>query len=105
MYKIIDSAGINIIRVGLKSSDLISPDALIGGGSFHPAFRQLVEGEIAKEVIESHLKKVANDEVRPATREEIAEITELLMTDEEMGGPMNCQSGVGDTMTWSRAFS
>lgn len=58
MYKIIDSAGINIIRVGLKSSDLISPDALIGGGSFHPAFRQLVEGEIAKEFIESHLKKV-----------------------------------------------
>lgn len=30
---------------------------------------------------------IDNDEVRPATREEIAEITELLMTDEEMGGP------------------
>ena len=52
MYKILDKAGINIIRVGLKSSDLITPEGLIGSGNFHPAFRQLVEGEIAREIIE-----------------------------------------------------
>jgi len=42
MYKIISSAGINILRVGLK-------------GSFHPAFRQIVESEIAKDELELHL--------------------------------------------------
>ena len=55
MYKILDKAGINIIRVGLKSSDLITPEGLIGSGNFHPAFRQLVEGEIAREIIEEKL--------------------------------------------------
>ena len=53
MYKILASAGIKIMRVGLKSTDLICKDTAIG--SFHPAFRQLVEGEIAKEVLEKQL--------------------------------------------------
>ena len=47
MYEILKNAGINIIRVGLKSSDIIS-----GETEFHPAFRQLVESEIAKEKME-----------------------------------------------------
>lgn len=51
MYKILDSAGINIIRVGLKSTDLINEDGALLQGTYHPAFRQLVEGEIAKEKI------------------------------------------------------
>ena len=57
MYKILDDAGINIIRVGLKSTDLINDreNSEINGGTYHPAFRQLVEGEIAKERIESLL--------------------------------------------------
>ncbi|MEG0430091.1 MAG: radical SAM protein [Anaerovoracaceae bacterium] len=50
MYKILHSAGINIMRVGLKSTDLITPES-DSGGSYHPAFRQLVEGEIAKEIL------------------------------------------------------
>lgn len=49
MYKILMGAGINIIRVGLKSSDLIRNGGQISGHTFHPAFRQLVEGEIARE--------------------------------------------------------
>lgn len=49
MYKILMGAGINIIRVGLKSSDLIRDGGQISGHTFHPAFRQLVEGEIARE--------------------------------------------------------
>lgn len=56
MYKIIDRAGINIIRVGLKSSDIINENGDIEGGTFHPAFRQLVEGEIAKESLEQQIK-------------------------------------------------
>ena len=46
---------INIIRVGLKSSDHIRTGGSIAGTTFHPAFRQLVEGEIAKERIEEQL--------------------------------------------------
>lgn len=63
MYKILDDAGINIIRVGLKSTDLINDgnDSEINGGTYHPAFRQLVEGEIAREHIESQLTAAGFD--------------------------------------------
>jgi len=54
MYKILTDAGINVIRVGLKSSDIISDDDNTAG-TFHPAFRQLVEGFIARESIESQI--------------------------------------------------
>ena len=50
MYEILGSAGINIIRVGLKSSDIMA-DQL----AFHPAFRQLVEGRIARERLEAQV--------------------------------------------------
>ena len=52
MYKILDDAGITIMRVGLKSTEIIGEGGAINGGTYHPAFRQLVEGEIAKERIE-----------------------------------------------------
>lgn len=55
MYKILHDAGINIIRVGLKSTDLINEGGEIQGNTYHPAFRQLVEGEIAKEKMEQLL--------------------------------------------------
>ena len=51
MYKIISEAGINIIRVGLRSADLVKK----AGKNFHPAFRQLVESEIARDMIEEQL--------------------------------------------------
>lgn len=56
MYKILDNAGINIIRVGLKSSDIITDEGCMG--TFHPAFRQLVEGEIARESLESQISDI-----------------------------------------------
>ena len=55
MYKLLDAAGINIIRVGLKSTDIISEHGEISGNTYPPAFRQLVEGEIARERIEEKL--------------------------------------------------
>ena len=58
MYKILDSAGITIMRVGLKSTDIIGEGGAINGGTYHPAFRQLVEGEIAKERIEAILQEM-----------------------------------------------
>ena len=59
MFRILASAGINIIRVGLKSTDLISGSGedsdQTWGHTYHPAFRQLVEGEIAREDIEAQI--------------------------------------------------
>lgn len=50
MYKILVSAGINVIRIGLKSTDIIkSEDGAVVAGEYHPAFRQLVDSEIARE--------------------------------------------------------
>lgn len=54
MYLILSGAGINVIRIGLKSTDLIQENGEIAGG-YHPAFRQLVESEIAKEQMEAQL--------------------------------------------------
>ncbi|MFQ9891973.1 MAG: elongator complex protein 3 [Emergencia sp.] len=57
MYKILTEAGINVIRVGLKSSDIISENGAVIGNTYHPAFRQLVEGELAREQLESLLEQ------------------------------------------------
>lgn len=60
MYRSLTRAGIQVIRVGLKSTDLIrSEDGAVGAGSYHPAFRQLVEAEIAREDLEEQLKNNA----------------------------------------------
>lgn len=58
MVKIIEDAGINIIRIGLKSSDLIhsGEGTTLMGETYHPAFRQLVEGELARESLEKQLE-------------------------------------------------
>ncbi|MBQ9972319.1 MAG: radical SAM protein [Firmicutes bacterium] len=67
MYKILTGAGINVIRVGLKSTDLINDgdgeDSAVIGNSYHPAFRQLVEGAIAKEKIDERIKEMFPDAV------------------------------------------
>ncbi|MBR6798532.1 MAG: radical SAM protein [Firmicutes bacterium] len=69
MYKILDEAGINIIRVGLKSTDLITEGGEIQGHTYHPAFRQLVEGEIAKEHLEEQLETMLEEAVSPKAKE------------------------------------
>ena len=53
MYRIISDAEINVIRIGLRSADLVKK----AGANFHPAFRQLVESEIARDMIEEQLHK------------------------------------------------
>lgn len=60
MYRILDGAGIRIMRVGLKSTDIIGDGGAINGGTYHPAFRQLVEGRIAREKIEPLLEKASS---------------------------------------------
>ena len=56
MYKIISSAGIHVIRAGLKS-----PDSIKSGSNSHPAFRQLVESEIAKDSLERQLNEALSN--------------------------------------------
>ena len=57
MYQILTDAGINVIRIGLKSTDLINENGETAGG-YHPALRQLVESEIAKEQLEAQLRSL-----------------------------------------------
>ncbi|MBO5667222.1 MAG: radical SAM protein, partial [Firmicutes bacterium] len=64
MYKILTEAGINVIRVGLKSSDLINDDVDAAGGTYHPAVRQLVCGYLAQESQEEQLKELSLDGCR-----------------------------------------
>ena len=63
MYRILDQAGITILRVGLKSTDLISDGSgsQVCGHSYHPAFRQLVEGQLAREQLESQLQDLLRE--------------------------------------------
>lgn len=69
IYHILDSKGINIIRVGLKASEIIndSENSSAVGNTFHPAFRQLLESDIAKDHIVDQLedleKKLSNIKV------------------------------------------
>ncbi len=58
MYKILDHAGIKIIRVGLKSTDIINENGAVTGGTYHPSFRQLVESQIAREALEAQLQSL-----------------------------------------------
>ena len=62
MYKVLTQAGIKVIRIGLKASALIndSEESRVIGGSFHPAFGQLVEGRIAREELEGRLDKIVD---------------------------------------------
>ena len=69
MYEILDEAGIQIMRVGLKSSDIIAEGGAVNGGTYHPAFRQLVEGYLARQQISGLLDSVitGTDDAGPAT--------------------------------------
>lgn len=74
MYLHLTRAGINVIRVGLKSTDLIRENGETAGG-YHPAFRQLVEAEIAKEQLEAQIGQLRSlsserfDKIRKITFE------------------------------------
>jgi radical SAM enzyme (TIGR01210 family) len=56
VYKLLVNKDIKVIRVGLKSSDLINEENAIVAGDYHPAFRQMVEAELFKEKIEEYLE-------------------------------------------------
>ncbi len=55
MYLKLTQAGIQVIRIGLKSTDLIRKEDGSVVGGYHPAIRQLVESQIAREELEAQL--------------------------------------------------
>lgn len=55
MYLVLQEAGVFILRVGLKSTDLIGGAGSLAEAGYHPTFRQLVEGAIAREQMEAAL--------------------------------------------------
>ncbi|MGL4761435.1 MAG: elongator complex protein 3 [Sarcina sp.] len=55
-YKLYIEAGVNVIRVGLQATDNIAEGEDIITGPFHPAFRELVEGNILNEEILNLIK-------------------------------------------------
>ncbi|WP_286033568.1 elongator complex protein 3 [Fusobacterium necrogenes] len=46
IYSLLESEGINIIRVGLQPSEDLRENGVVIAGPFHPAFREVVETEI-----------------------------------------------------------
>ncbi len=64
MYQTLTEAGVNVIRVGLKSTDLIRENGETAG-SYHPAFRQVVESELAREQLEAQLQRLLASEAHP----------------------------------------
>lgn len=46
IYSLLESRGVNVIRVGLQPSEDLREEGVVLGGPFHPAFRELVETEI-----------------------------------------------------------
>ncbi len=57
MYRRLKDAGIIILRVGLKSTDLINSKSELIYNDYHPAFRELVEGRIALRRMEDLIEK------------------------------------------------
>lgn len=57
LYGMLSANNINIIRVGLQTTEEIDEDGEIIAGPFHPAFRELVEGSIFNDMLIEYLPK------------------------------------------------
>lgn len=58
VYALFEINGIKIVRVGLQPSEDLREEGVIVAGPFHPAFRDLLEGEIFKRFIEIKLQEL-----------------------------------------------
>ena len=59
IYSLFELSNINIVRVGLQPSDDLRAEGNVLSGPFHPAFRELVEGEIYFEFL-NKIKEIEN---------------------------------------------
>ncbi len=67
---------INVIRVGLQATEEIQLGKSIVDGPYHPAFRELVEGEMVKDYLASFIKdnKVKNNIIVKTNKKNISKI-------------------------------
>jgi histone acetyltransferase (RNA polymerase elongator complex component) len=56
-----ENADINVIRVGLQTTDEINSGASVVAGPFHSSFRELVESEIYYDIISEQVKNHSGD--------------------------------------------
>ncbi|MEG0133534.1 MAG: radical SAM protein [Clostridium sp.] len=56
VYGMLESSGINVIRIGLQPTEEINDGGDIVDGPFHPAYRELVEGSIYCDIIYEYIK-------------------------------------------------
>ena len=65
MYKALTSSGINVIRIGLKSNELIK------GDTYHPAIGQIVKSAAARDEIEEKLSGIDSEYIEVAAPTEL----------------------------------
>jgi len=63
IYGMIISEGINVIRVGLQPTEEINVGKDIVAGPFHPAFRELVEGNLLCDAIRDAMEGIIAEEL------------------------------------------
>ncbi|MGL4976948.1 MAG: elongator complex protein 3 [Cetobacterium sp.] len=68
IYSLLDYNDINIVRVGLQPTDDLNDDENVLGGPFHPAFRELVVGEIYYDFLKSILELEKKLEIKTNER-------------------------------------
>lgn len=66
VYGMLVSNNINVIRVGLQTTEEINEGKDIIAGPFHPSFRELVEGSILNDVVREALRGINSAEVEIA---------------------------------------
>ncbi|MGL4627996.1 elongator complex protein 3 [Cetobacterium sp.] len=68
IYSLLDYNNINIVRVGLQPTDDLNDDENVLGGPFHPAFRELVVGEIYYDFLNNILENEKKLEIETNER-------------------------------------
>ncbi|MFA9398719.1 MAG: elongator complex protein 3 [Clostridiaceae bacterium] len=63
LYKMLKKNNIKIIRVGLQPTEEINIGKEIVAGPFHPAFRELVEGNLINKIIEDEINESSVNEI------------------------------------------
>ncbi len=63
ILKLLRQADINVIRMGLLSSDNINPDADVLAGPYHPSFGELVESELLYDALCEQIAKISGKSI------------------------------------------
>lgn len=61
IYMMLIEKNINVIRIGLQPTENINENKDVISGPFHPAFRELVEGDIWNDIIYEAIKEVKSE--------------------------------------------